>query len=78
MCTSTTGSIGESLASKSKEHIKYVSLNNRLYQARPMLVDIISNKTHFYQFIISVNKSGGSCNTIDMDDRMIFLMTGSM
>ena len=50
-----------SLPSKSKEPIKCVSLNNR----QSSIVDINSYETLFYSFTVSVNKCGGSCNTID-------------
>ena len=40
-------------------------LNNRPCQAKPTLVNINSNKTLFYPFIVSINKCGGSCCTID-------------
>lgn len=42
-----------------------VFLNNQLCQGRPTLVDIDSNETLFYIFIVSVNKCGGNCSTID-------------
>ena len=35
-------------------------------QARQTLVDINSNETFFYPFTDSVNKCGGSCDTIDV------------
>ena len=57
--------VNESLASNYKEPIKCISLNNRPCQTCPRLVDINSNGTLFYLFTLSVNKSGGSCNTID-------------
>ena len=44
--------------------MKLVSLNNHPYQVTPLLVNINSDKTLFYWFTISVNKCGGSCNTI--------------
>ena len=44
--------------------MKCVSLNNRSCQARPTLFDINSDETDFYPFIVSVNKYGGSFNTI--------------
>ena len=44
--------------------IECVSFNNWPYQARPTLVDINSNETLFYLFIVSVNNCSGSCNTI--------------
>ena len=41
---------------------KFVSLNNRPWQARSTLVNV--NYNHFLYFpFISVNKCGGSCNT---------------
>ena len=40
-------------------------LNNQPCQARPTLVNIISDETIFYPFTVSANKSGGSCSTID-------------
>ena len=44
--------------------IECVSFNNWPCQARPTLVDINSNETLFYLFIVSVNNCSGSCNTI--------------
>ena len=61
----TRGSFGESLISNSKGPIKYVSLNNHPCQARSNLVNINSNETLFYPFIVSANKCIRSCNTID-------------
>ena len=61
----TIGRFGEPLASNSERSIKGVSLNNRPCQARPTLVITNSNETLFYPFSLSVNKCGGSCNTID-------------
>ena len=40
-------------------------LNNEQCQARPTLVNIISDETIFYPFTVSANKSDGSCSTID-------------
>ena len=48
----TMRNFDKSLISYSKEPIKCVSLNNRLCQARPTLVDINSNKTLFIIFIL--------------------------
>ena len=42
-----------------------LTLNNRPCQARPTLVNINSDETLFYPFTESVDKCGGSCNTID-------------
>ena len=46
-------------------HLKCISLNNLPCQTRPTLVNINSNQPLYYPFTISVNKCGGSCNTID-------------
>ena len=62
LSTCTIRSFDESLASNSKEHIKFVSLNNRSCQASPGLS---SNETIFHPFTVSVNKCGGSSNIID-------------
>ena len=43
----TMGSLDESLASNSRGPIKCVSLRNRPFQARPLLVHIHSNETLF-------------------------------
>ena len=55
----TIGSIDESIVSNSKGPIKCVSLNNRPCQARPTLVNINSDETHFYKSTLNVIKSGG-------------------
>ena len=54
---------GSSIPSNYKEPIKCISLTNRPFQGR--LVNINFDKTFFYPFIVSVNKCGGNCNTID-------------
>ena len=61
----TVGKFGESLAFNSKGPTKCVPINNQQFEARPRLVDTFSNKTLFYPFIVSVDKYGGNCNTID-------------
>ena len=61
----TMKGFGESLVSNSKGPIKYVSLDNQSYQARPKLVHINSNQTFFYPFAANVNKCGRNCNNID-------------
>ena len=61
----TIGIFCESLVSISKGPIKCIFVDNHPCQARPTLVDINSDETLFYQFAVSVNKCGGSCNTID-------------
>ena len=42
-----------------------MSLNKQPCQARPTLVNTISDETLFYPFIVSVSKCGRNCNTID-------------
>ena len=42
-------------------------------QAIPTLFDVDSNETLFYQFTVVVNKSGGSCNTIDDPNARVFV-----
>ena len=58
-------SFRESLVSNLKRPMKYLTLNNQLYQARPTLVTINSDETLFYLFTVSANKYGGICNTIN-------------
>ena len=65
LSTCTTKSFCESLASNTEGRLKYISLNNRPSRTRLTLVDINSNNTLFYPFAVSVNKCGGSYNTID-------------
>ena len=59
------GSFGLSLVSNYKKPIKCVSTKNQPCQARPTLVNINSDETLFYPFTVTVNKCGGSSNTID-------------
>ena len=59
------GSFGASLASNYKEPINCVSLHDQPCKAGPTIVNIKSGKTLFYPFAISVNKGGGSFNTVD-------------
>lgn len=40
-------------------------VRNRLFQARPKLVNIKSNQSLYFPFIVSVNNCCGSCNTSD-------------
>ena len=56
LSTCKTAILGESLASNSDRCIKCVSLNKRPFQAKPILVDISSNKPVFYRFTVSINK----------------------
>ena len=62
---STIRNFGESLVPNSERSIKCLSLNNHLCQARPTLVTTNSEETLFYPFVVSINKCGGSCNTIN-------------
>ena len=54
-----------SLASNSKRPIKCLSLNNQPCETRLTLVDINPHEVFFYSFTVSINKCGGSCDTID-------------
>ena len=65
LSTCTIGSFDGSLASNSKGYIKCVLLNNWPCQAWPTLFNINSNEPLYYPFTDSVNKCGGSCNSID-------------
>ena len=47
---------------------KHVYLNNHLSQPIPTLKSTNSNEPLYYPFIVSINKCGGSCNTIDNSD----------
>ena len=55
----------ESLACNPKGHIKRVSLNNQLCQARSALIKINYKEPLYYPFSISAKKYGGSFNIID-------------
>ena len=59
----SVGSFGASLSSNVKGPIKCLSLYNQSCQARPALVNTISEEALFYPFTVRVNKCGGSCNT---------------
>ena len=48
-----------------KEPTKYLTLNNRPCQATPTFFNISSDETISSPFSGTVNKCGGSCNTID-------------
>ena len=49
------------------------SLKNHPCKARPTLVNKSSGKTLFHRFTISLNKFGGSCNTIDDSYARVFV-----
>ena len=42
-----------------------VFIKNWPFQARSIFADMDSSETLFYSFIVSINKCGGNCNTID-------------
>ena len=54
-----------SLVNNYKNPAKYICLTNQPFQARLKRASINSYETLFYPFSVSVNKYGGSCNTID-------------
>ena len=52
-----------------------VSMNNQEWKVRPEIVNVNSNETVFYPFIIKANKCSGSCNDInDTYANCVFLM----
>ena len=55
-------SFSRSLHSNYKELIKYVTLNNQPYKARPEAIN--SDESLFHPFTVSVNKCVGSCNIL--------------
>ena len=59
------GCFGKSLVFNSKRPIKCLSLNNQPCKDRPSFFYTNSDKTLFYPFTVSINKSGGSCNSIN-------------
>ena len=65
LSTCTIESLGELLVDNLKRPIKCVFLNNQPCKARPTIVNINSDQTLLYPFTVSVNKRGGSCNTVD-------------
>ena len=69
----TIGFFGNSVAFNSEEPMKCVSLNNQSSQTRLTIVNINSDKVLFYSFTVSVNRSGGSCNTIDDQNPRVFV-----
>ena len=44
---------------------KYVSMNNHPCMVRPTLVDLDSNKPHYYSYIISLDRCDESCTTVE-------------
>ena len=64
LSASTIRSFHLSLDSNSEGRIKFVSLNKRPCQARPILANINSNEPFYDPFNVSVNKCGGSCKAM--------------
>ena len=58
-------SFSGSLASNSKRPTKCLSLNNQPCETTLTLVHINPHEVLFYSFTVSINKCGGSCDTID-------------
>ena len=44
---------------------KCVSLNNELCMATPTLIELNSVEFNYYPFMISLDNSNGSCNTVN-------------
>ena len=63
--TSTKERFGESLVSNLKRSIKLLPLNNQPCKSELTIFNKNSIKTIFYWFTVSVNKCGGSCDTIE-------------
>ena len=64
LSASTKRRFGELLTINLKGPMKFVSLNNQSCQTRLILVNINSDETIFYSFVVSFKKSNGSCNVI--------------
>ena len=62
--TCPTRSFDGSLDTHFRDSTKCASLKKKGSQAWPELFGINSIETIFYLFAVSVNKCGGSCNTI--------------
>ena len=55
--------------------IKCVSINNQPYMIRLTLLDLNFDEFHYYPFVISMNRSDGSCNTTEHPfGQYVFLM----
>ena len=61
----TIGNVSKSLASYSEAYFNFISLDNWPCQAKPKLVNINSKQPLYCLVTVSVNKCGGSFNTID-------------
>ena len=40
-------------------------MNNQEFKIRPEIININSNETLFYPYIVKINKCSGSCNNIN-------------
>ena len=56
--------LGGALATKSYLQ-NCISLGYQPCQVKPTLIDLNYNETLHYPFVVSINKCGGRCNTID-------------
>ena len=62
---STKERFGEPLVSNLERFIKLLPLNNQPWKSELTIFNKNSIKTIFYWFTVSVNKCGGSCDTIE-------------
>ena len=62
---STKERFGEPLVSNLERSIKLLPLNNQPCKSELTIFNKNSIKTIFYWFTVSVNKCGGSCDTIE-------------
>ena len=62
---STKERFGEPLVSNLERFIKLLPLNNQPCKSELTIFNKNSIKTIFYWFTVSVNKCGGSCDTIE-------------
>ena len=62
---STKERFGEPLVSNLERFIKLLPLNNQPCKSELTIFNKNSTKTTFYWFTVSVNKCGGSCDTVE-------------
>ena len=62
---STKERFGEPLFSNLERFIKLLPLNNQPCKSELTIFNKNSTKTTFYWFTVSVNKCGGSCDTVE-------------
>ena len=65
LSVSSRGRFSRSLVSNSQEPMKCISFTTQPCQGTPTIVNINSDATLFYSFIVTFQKCGRSCNTID-------------